>query len=64
MATVEHSDRFADPTDELLDYLWAEWDAVGELDEQWRDWSPYERVDFAAEWPIREDRLYQLAMLD
>ena len=64
MATVEQSDRFANSTDALLEYLWAEWDAVGDLDEQWRDWSSYERVDFAAEWPIREDRLYQLATLD
>jgi hypothetical protein len=64
MATVERSAGFADPIDELLDYLWAEWDAVGDLAAQWCDWSPYERVDFAAEWPIREDRLDQLVALN
>lgn len=41
--------------------LWAlGWEAIPELAAEWNDWTPYERSDFALEWPIREDRLAQL----
>jgi hypothetical protein len=46
--------------DDFLDYLAEEWLAIPRVAQEWADWSPYERLDFVLEWPIREERLEQL----
>jgi hypothetical protein len=61
MAAVER-DRDADARiDSFLVHLLAEWAAVPDLAAEWADWSAADRADFALDWPIREDRLQQVA---
>jgi hypothetical protein len=60
MAAVEQDAYPADRMDGFLDYLLAEWAEVPLLAEEWRTWSTNERLDFAQDWPIREDRLLQV----
>ena len=63
MASVARDARRDDLIDEYLAYLRAEWEAVPALAEDWAGWSDMDRVDFALDWPIREDRLGQLEAL-
>lgn len=46
--------------DDYLVYLKGEWDAVPAIAAEWDEWEDHEQLDFAIEWPIREDRLHQL----
>ena len=46
--------------DPYLDYLFAEWEQIPELAEEWADWDEPSRLLFVLEWPIKEDRLAQL----
>ncbi len=50
----------SDRIDAFLAYCLREWDAVPEIAEEWDTWSDGDRLEFALEWPIREDRLQQL----
>lgn len=43
-----------------LAYLSAEWTDIPMVVAEWSLWEEHERLDFALEWPIREDRLRQL----
>jgi hypothetical protein len=63
MATVVDDAALRDEIEPLLAYLLAEWEAVPGLPAQWAGWSEYERLDFAQDWPIREDRLARVATL-
>jgi hypothetical protein len=46
--------------DVFLAYCLREWGAVPEIAEEWETWNDSDRLEFALEWPIREDRLKQL----
>ena len=46
--------------DPYLDYLFREWEDIPGLAEEWVEWEDHDRLDFVAEWPIREDHFYQL----
>lgn len=46
--------------DDSLDYLTEEWQAIPRVAREWTHWSPYQRLDFVLEWPIREDRLAEI----
>jgi hypothetical protein len=63
MATVARDEQRDDWVDEYLAYLHAEWDAVPSLVADWAGWTEHDRLDFALDWPVREDRLCQLAAL-
>jgi hypothetical protein len=63
MAKLVDDAALRDEIETLLAYLLAEWEAVPGLRAQWADWSEYERLDFAQDWPIREDRLARLSTL-
>lgn len=60
MAALARDSRLDDRIDAFLSYLIGEWEAVPGVVEDWAAWSEYDRLDFALEWPIREDRLQQL----
>lgn len=63
MAAVARQSENDDRVDSILAYLLAEWEAVPELAEEWPEWSQEDHLDFALDWPIREDRLWQLDAL-
>src|SRR5688500_1012445 len=63
MAAVARQSGRDDRVDSFLAYLLAEWEAVPQLAEEWADWSADDRLDFALDRPIREDRLWQLDAL-
>ncbi len=46
--------------DDYLSYLLTEWNDVPTVAAEWDEWADHEQLDFVVEWPIREDRLYQL----
>ncbi len=46
--------------EDYLTYLLREWESVPELAAEWGEWEEHEKLDFAIEWPIREDRFQQL----
>ena len=60
MASVTQQTEFAPWIDRSLDYLTNEWAAVPAVAADWDRWDEADRLDFALEWPIREDRLGQL----
>lgn len=60
MATVARDSRLDERIDDFLSYLIGEWEAIPEVAEDWAIWTAYDRLDFALDWPIREDRLQQL----
>lgn len=61
MAQVTHTLTAQQRIDPYLDYLFAEWGSVHELGREWAAWDEADRLDFIYEWPIREDRLHELA---
>ncbi len=40
-----------------LDYLFAEWADLPEVEREWPTWEEPARLLFVVEWPMREDRL-------
>jgi hypothetical protein len=64
VVTVGRDTEFAERIDDFLSYLIGEWAAIPELAAEWEEWSPYERSDFALEWPILPDRPAQLGQYD
>lgn len=60
MAQVTHDPQLAARIDDYLEYLFAEWESVPLLAAEWAEWDEHGRFVFAIDWPIREDRLYQL----
>jgi hypothetical protein len=63
MAAPAHDAALSRRVDSFLGYLLREWQAVPELAEEWGEWSDAERLDYASDWAIREDRLMQLEAL-
>jgi hypothetical protein len=63
MAAVARDPQQGDYVDNFLAYLEGEWEAVPGLAEEWVEWSAADRFDFSLDWPIREDRLMQVAAL-
>lgn len=61
MAQVTHTLTAEQRIDPYLDYLFAEWESVHELGREWATWDEGDRLDLIYEWPIREDRLHELA---
>ena len=43
-----------------LEYLYSEWSDIPSLAQEWPHLTKSERRDFIVEWPIKEDRLFQL----
>jgi hypothetical protein len=60
MAKVTPDNQVQARADRYLEYLFCEWRRVPEVAQGWDEWDDYEQLDFIIEWPIREDRLYQL----
>jgi hypothetical protein len=60
MAAVARDTVLAARIDAFLAYCRKEWGAIPEIAEEWASWSDGDRLEFALEWPIREDRLKQL----
>jgi len=44
----------------FLDYLFAEWEDLPEVEREWPTWEEPSRLLFVLEWPMREDRLATL----
>ncbi len=61
MAQVTHVLTARERIDPYLDYLFREWEYVPELAREWAEWDELDRLDYVVEWPIREDRLHELA---
>lgn len=61
MAQVTHDPQLSAWIDDYLDYLLGEWNSVPLLAREWAAWDEHGRLVFALDWPIREDRLHQLA---
>ncbi len=47
-------------SDRYLEYLFAEWSDLPEVERDWPTWEEPARLLFVLEWPMREDRLGQL----
>lgn len=60
MATLARHARLAERIDAYLTYSIKEWGAIPEIADEWNEWSDGDRLEFALEWPIRDDRLAQL----
>ena len=60
MAQVATDPQLAARIDRYLAYLWAEWEGVPGVAQEWPDWDELSRPSFAVDWPIREDRLGQV----
>ena len=61
MAEVTHLPDVLERTENYLDYLFVEFRAIPEVAAEWEEWEEPDRLDYVIEWPIREDRLQQLA---
>lgn len=61
MAQVTHILTAQQRIDPYLDYLLREWASVPNLAREWAAWEEPDRLDLLYEWPIREDRLAELA---
>lgn len=61
MAQVSNIRTARERIDRYLDNLFREWNSVPELAHEWEESEELDRLDFVIEWPIREDRLGQLA---
>lgn len=60
MAQVTHDPQLRARIDRALAYLIGEWESLPLLAGEWAEWDEHGRFVFAIDWPIREDRLYQL----
>lgn len=60
MATLARDRRADERIDAFLAYCLREWEALPDVADEWAEWGDLERLEFATEWPIREDRLDQL----
>jgi hypothetical protein len=64
MAAVTRGRKLEDRVDSYLDYLLARWQANASLPNEWAEWSDQERLEFAIDWTVPEDRLHQLQNLE
>jgi hypothetical protein len=60
MAQVRPDTELQAWIDDYLAYLLTEWAAIPVVADEWGEWEDHQRLDFALEWPICEDRLRQL----
>ncbi|HLH26572.1 MAG TPA: hypothetical protein VK066_28965 [Chloroflexota bacterium] len=60
MAAPSHDSAVSERMESFLTYLLAEWRAIPELAQEWAEWSEAERLDYASDWAIREDRLLEV----
>lgn len=60
MAAVARDRRADERIDAFLSFCIREWEALPDVADEWAEWGDLERLEFAVEWSIREDRLSQL----
>jgi hypothetical protein len=60
MAAVARDRQLEERIEAFLSYCIREWEAIPEVAVEWSEWGDLERLEFRAEWPIREDRRQQL----
>jgi hypothetical protein len=60
MATVAHERQLAQRIEGYIGYLEREWSGIPELAAAWDGWDEDSKLSFVLDWPIREDRLWQL----
>lgn len=61
MAHVAQENALAARIDGALDAAHREWASVPSLAEEWPTWDEHSQFVFVLDWPVSEDRLWQLA---
>ena len=62
MAQVERAAHLQTWVEHDLEYLLDEWRDIPSVAAEWDEWGDHEQLNFAMEWPLREDRLAQLRL--
>lgn len=60
MAQVTRDAQLLARIDRYLTYLLDEWEGVPLLAREWDEWDAHSQLSLILDWPIREDKLYQL----